>query len=218
LKAEPVNRNSWSVWGIEELRAIDPSHSLEQADLVAGCLSGDRAAQRGFYERYARFIVRAARRLGTPPDEVEDVVQEVFSVAFRKLADFKQGELSTWLYRICHNRVQHRHRARRIRDAFYRVFGRGVSPGFGAPEVEDPERGVSRADAERRVSEILARMSKKKREVFVLFEIEGLSGEAIAERVGCPLDTVWSRLYHARREFGRIGRARDVLERVRGDR
>jgi RNA polymerase sigma-70 factor (ECF subfamily) len=207
--------NSWTVRGTEELRAIDPDHPLEQADLVAGCLGGDRAAQRGFYERYARFVLRTARRLGTPPDEVEDVVQEVFSVAFRKLGEFKQGALSTWLYRICSNRVQHRHRARRIRDAFNRVFHRSVA---WEAALEDPERGAARADAERMVSEILSRMSPKKREVFVLFEIEGLSGEAIAERVGCPLDTVWSRLYHARREFGRIGRARDALERVRSDR
>jgi RNA polymerase sigma-70 factor (ECF subfamily) len=207
--------NSWRVQSNEELRASDPSLPLEQADLVAGCLSGDRTAQRGLYERYARFILRTARRLGTPSDEVEDVVQEVFSIAFRKLGEFRQGALSTWLYRICSNRVQHRHRARRIRDAFNRVFGRSAA---WTLDPVDPERGATRADAERMVSEILARMSPKKREVFVLFEIEGLTGEAIAERVGCPLDTVWSRLYHARREFGRIGRARRALELGGGER
>jgi RNA polymerase sigma-70 factor (ECF subfamily) len=195
----------------ESIEAIDEGKALEQADLLAACLRGDSRAQRSFYERYARFVLRNARRLGTPTDEIEDVAQEVFSIAFRKLDEFRGGELSTWLYRICSNRVQHHHRARRVRNAFARLFGGG---GWVA-ELENQEREASRNDAERFVSEILTRMSAKKREVFVLFEIEGLPGEAVAERVGCPLDTVWSRLYHARREFGRIGRARDLLERVR---
>ena len=74
---------------------------------------------------------------------------------------------------------------------------------------------MTRHEDERQFSEILARMAPKKREVLVLFEIEGLSGEAIAERVGCPLDTVWSRLYHARREFARLARSDAQRERVR---
>jgi RNA polymerase sigma-70 factor, ECF subfamily len=197
---------------LRNIAESEPDVAFEQADLLAGCLRGDRAAQRAFYERYARFILRTARRLGTPDDEVEDVAQEVFSIAFRKLDEFRRGQLSTWLYRICRNRVQHRHRARLVRQAFARLFGWG---GGWQTEGGSQERDTARGDAERRVAEILARMSAKKREVFVLFEIEGLPGEAIAERVGCPLDTVWSRLYHARREFGRIGRSRDLLERSR---
>jgi RNA polymerase sigma-70 factor (ECF subfamily) len=191
--------------------ALDEGVPLEQADLLVRCLAGDRTAQRSFYERYARFVLRTARRLGTPPEETEDVAQEVFTVAFRKMGQFHGGELSTWLYRICSHRVHHHHRARRVRQTFARLFGDAPQ----AEETQSQERAAARRDAERRVSEILALMSAKKREVFVLFEIEGLSGEAIAERVGCPPDTVWSRLFHARREFARIGRARELLERSR---
>ncbi len=194
--------------------AVTEGVPLEQSELIAGCLRGDHGAQRGFYERYARFVLRTARRLGTPAEEIEDVAQEVFTIAFRKMDRFREGRLSTWLYRICSNRVQHHHRARRVRAAFARVLGRGggeVSPGTtGTQEVE-----LSRHEAERHFSEILAHMGAKKREVLVLFEIEGLSGEAIAERMGCPLDTVWSRLFHARREFARLARARAQRERMR---
>ena len=49
-------------------------------------------------------------------------------------------------------------------------------------------------------------MSPKKREVFALFELEGLSGDEIAERVDCPVDTVWTRLHHARKQFVKIAR------------
>jgi len=192
----------------------DEGASLEQAELLERCLRGEGAAQRDFYERYARFVLRTARRLGTPPEEIEDVAQEVFSIAFRKMDRFREGQLSTWLYRICSNRVQHHHRARRVRWAFARVLGSGASGSLGS-EPGLQERELTRQEDERQFSEILARMSPKKREVLVLFEIEGLSGEAIAERVGCPLDTVWSRLYHARREFARLGRSDALRERER---
>jgi RNA polymerase sigma-70 factor (ECF subfamily) len=183
----------------------------EQTELLARCRSGDGGAQRAFYERYSPLVLRMARRLGTPPEELEDVVQEVFAVAFRKLPKFTGSEPSSWIYRICALEVQHRHRTRRVRQAISRIFDSGLAPA----NIESQERVTARHEAERRVGEILQRMNPKKREVFVLFEIEGLSGEAIAARIGCPVDTVWTRLFHARREFARIGRARDLFERSR---
>jgi RNA polymerase sigma-70 factor (ECF subfamily) len=193
------------------LTALDPDAPLEQLDLLAGCLTGDSAAQNSFYERYADFVLRTVRRLGTPPEEVEDVAQEVFTIAFRRLDRFQGGQLSSWLHRICSNRVHYHHRSRRVRRAIERVFGMDSSQ----EETESPERSRSQLDAERGVSEILARMSPKKREVFVLFEIERLPGDVIAERVGCPVETVWSRLHYARSEFARIGRALNLLEQMR---
>jgi RNA polymerase sigma-70 factor (ECF subfamily) len=179
---------------------------FDQQALIERCLAGDKAAHRAFYDRYAAFVLKTARRLGIERDEVEDVAQEVFSVAFNRLSTFKTGELTTWLYRICSNRVTDRYRRQGIR--------RGLASLLGADSAQSPptaERDVERHEAEQRVSEILSRMSPKKRDVFVLFEIEGLSGDQIADRVGCPVETVWTRLFHARREFGRIGRARGFL-------
>jgi RNA polymerase sigma-70 factor, ECF subfamily len=191
--------------------AVEEGIPLEEADLLDRCRRGDAAAQRVFYDRHARFILRAARRLGTPPEEIEDVAQEVFTIAFRKLGQFQGGQVSTWLYRICSHRVQHHHSARRVRQALARLFGASAPRG----DSGEQERATERRDAERRVSQILARMSPRKREVLVLFEFEGLPGEAIAERVECPLETVWTRLFHARREFARIGRAQALLEKAR---
>jgi RNA polymerase sigma-70 factor (ECF subfamily) len=196
----------------DEAGSGDLPGDLPQAldDLIVRCRLGEPAAQRELYDRYAVFVARAARRLGTPPEELEDVAQEVFWVVFRKLGQFRRGDAASWIYRICQREVQHRHRSRRIRRALARIFGAGTAPA----EIEGQERVALRHEAERRVGEILAAMSAKKREVFVLFEIEGLSGEAIAERIGCPLDTVWTRLFHARREFTKIARARDFLQRA----
>jgi RNA polymerase sigma-70 factor (ECF subfamily) len=186
--------------------------TFDQKGLIERCIAGDPAAHRAFYDRYAGFVLRTARRLGIEQDEVEDVAQEVFSVAFSRLHTFKTGELTTWLYRICSNRVTDRHRRRGIRRTLAHLLGGDSSQQHPAAQ----ERDLERNEAERMVSEILSRMSAKKRDVFVLFEIEGLPGDQIAARLGCPVDTVWTRLFHARREFERIGRARRLLGKMEG--
>ena len=66
-----------------------------------------------------------------------------------------------------------------------------------------------------RVGRILAKLSQKKRDVFALFELQGLSGDEIAEHLQIPVDTVWTRLHHARIEFAKVGRSLDVLEETR---
>ena len=57
-------------------------------------------------------------------------------------------------------------------------------------------------------------MAPKKREVFAMFELEGLSGEQIAERIGCPVNTVWTRLHHARKDFLKNARRLGCLDEV----
>ena len=182
------------------------SLDVDDVEWVARCKAGDRAAFRQLYERHFRSVHRTAQCLGTPPGELEDVGQEVFSHAFRSLDRFSGGNFGHWLHRICANVVTDHHRKRRVRETFGRFWSaesaEPVAPGPG------PEGEVERAQAEQHVAKILARMRPKQREVFALFELEGLSGEEIADRVGCPVNTVWTRLHHARRDFVRIGEKR----------
>lgn len=185
--------------------------SQDDLALVLRCREGDRAASRGLYEKHAAFVMNTARSLGTPPAESEDVAQEVFLIAFRRLDRFTTGQLRTWLYRICANVVSDHHRRRRVRQAFASLLPDGRAPDSPAPGPT-PEGHVARKQAQEKVSQILARMSPKKREVFALFELDGLTGPEIAERVGCPVDTVWTRLHHARRDFARIGKKRGLLD------
>jgi RNA polymerase sigma-70 factor, ECF subfamily len=181
---------------------ISPDFSL-----LSRCRAGEAAAWRELYDAHFDFVHRVSRRLGTPDGELDDVVQETFLVAFRKLTDFQSGRFTTWLYRIAANVVSGRHRRRRIREAFGALFGRSEEEAVArAPDGEYEAR-----EAELHVAQVLARMAPKKREVFALFELEGLSGEEIAERVGCKVDTVWTRLHYARKDFERIARKRGVL-------
>jgi len=135
------------------------------------------------------------------------VVHEVFIVVLKKIDQFRDGRFTTWLYRITANVVSHRHRKRRTRRALADMAQRiGLA---GPPTPEDVSSAASDARA---VEQILERLSPKKRAVFALFELEGLSGEEIAEREGCPVNTVWSRLRHAREDFCRIGSKMGLLE------
>jgi RNA polymerase sigma-70 factor (ECF subfamily) len=135
-------------------------------------------------------------------EEVDDVTQEVFSIAFRNIDRARPGELSAWLFRITSNRVTDHHRRTRVRRAFLRLL---------APQVQrsapGPDRALMRKDAEQQVARVLSRMRPKKRDVFVLFELEGLTGDEVADRLDIPVATVWTRLFHARREFARLARS-----------
>ncbi len=178
-------------------------------ELVAQCRTGDRLASRELYDRHFAIVQRLARRLGTPPGEVDDMTQEVFARAFNRLDQFKAGNFGDWIRRICANAVTDLHRSRGVRQAFaaltLRRSGEETDLGPG------PEAQAGQREAERQVGMIVARMRPKQREVFVLFELEGLSGEEIAGVVGCPLNTVWTRLFHARKAFVHIGRKRGFV-------
>ncbi|MBI5548672.1 MAG: RNA polymerase sigma factor [Deltaproteobacteria bacterium] len=169
------------------------------AALLARCQQRDERAWKELFEAHFAFAYGVARRLGTPPGEVEDVCQEAFVVVFRKIGDFQHGRFSTWLYRIVANVVSDRHRRRRFREAM-RSLAESVLPASLAP-APTPEAALQQRDAETAVNRVLERMAPKKREVFALYELESLSGEEIAERVGCKLETVWTRLHYARKEF-----------------
>src|SRR5207302_11374975 len=164
-------------------------------------------AFRALYDAHFDQVWRACRRLGLPEADAEDAAQDTFVVAMRKLSNFDNGKLPTWLYRIAANLVSARHRKRRVREALRALWLRGDEP-----QAPSAEQAYQVREAGRHVSEVLARMAPKKREVFALFELEGLTGEEIAERVGCKVDTVWTRLYHARRDFQRIARKRGLIE------
>lgn len=176
------------------------SHVMD--GLVERCRERDASAWRELYEAHVDFVHRVAWRLGTPDAELDDVVQDVFTIAYRRLDQFEDGRFTTWLYRICANVVSARHRHRRVRRVFAALLPWVITP---AAE-EAPGRARERADAGRSVQRVLEQMAPRKREVLVLFELEALSAREIAERLGCPENTVFTRLHHARREFKDIAR------------
>src|SRR4029077_13883043 len=102
-----VNRDTGS------LSALDPA---DEADLIARCRADERAAHDEFYHRFRRQVAGNLIRVIGDRNDLDDLVQEVFVIAFRGLDKFRgDARLSTWLYRICVNVALGRIRTRKRR-------------------------------------------------------------------------------------------------------
>ncbi len=161
------------------------------------------------YAKWFHEVSRWARAFGGLDADLDDLTQEVFLVVRRKLAQFDGKNLSGWLYRIAQRTVRDYRRRAWFRGLLRTKTDRISEPESASP-ARDPAEQFERREAERFLSQILDQMSESRRTAFILFEIEGYSGEEIAELEGVPVNTVWTRLYHARKEFATlIGRARE---------
>lgn len=156
------------------------------------------------YADHADFIWRSARRLGVTEGAVEDVVQEVFLVAHRRLRDFEPGTaLKAWLWRILTNVVQTQRRTQRRKSRF---FGGGDEPDpalLSAPAAHAPDELAQRAQATRILHHLLDQLDDDKRAVFVLVELEELSVVEATAMLDVNLNTMHARLRAARRDFAR---------------
>jgi RNA polymerase sigma-70 factor (ECF subfamily) len=159
------------------------------------------------YDAHAPLVFRTARRLGVPDAHVDDVVQEVFVVVHRRLPEFdERSSVRRWIYGITVNVVQTFRRSTRRRLS--RVEAQeGIEE--LAVDSRDPERSLEKAQAVATLHALLDELDDDKRTVFVLAELESLSAPEIAEIVGIPMNTVYSRLRAARRVFN------DAIARLR---
>jgi RNA polymerase sigma-70 factor (ECF subfamily) len=130
-------------------------------------------------------------------------------IALKKIDDFEgRSSHRSWLYGISLRVVAASRRRAKVRA----LLGFGSAVEAQAVDERSPLAAIERRDAQIQVRKALSKISEKKRAVFILFEVEGLSGEEIAEAVGCPLKTVWTRLYHARQAFLRELRRQGVMD------
>ncbi len=181
--------------------ALDPA---DEADLVARCLADERAAHDEFYQRFRRQVASNLYRVLGDRSDLDDLVQEVFVIAFRGLVRFRgDARLSTWLYRICVNVALGRIRTRKRRPAAYGVVDLdAASPDPSLTErPETPEKSLERRRDRERVYAALETLAPKKRIVLYLHEIEGLDLKEIAYLVESNPVTVRTRLFYARKEF-----------------
>jgi RNA polymerase sigma-70 factor (ECF subfamily) len=158
------------------------------------------------FEEYASFVWRVLGRLGVRRSDVADASQEVFLVVHRRLASFEgRSSVKSWIYGIC-VKVAAGHR-RQVRGAHDELDedSRRVD---GTSQEQEQELDQSRAREQLR--QVLSQLDSDKREVFVLYELEELSMPEVAEALGCPVTTAYSRL-HAARKLVRAAFARRTL-------
>jgi RNA polymerase sigma-70 factor, ECF subfamily len=147
------------------------------------------------YEHHADFVWRTLQHLGVRQADLEDLGQEVFMVVHRRLSTFDgRSKLTTWLFGICLHLVQRQRRRAYLRFEFLHA---------DPPERVDastPEARYVEEESRRRLERLLDKLSPERRATFVLFEVEGMSCEEIAELTAVPVGTVYSRLHLARKQ------------------
>lgn len=149
----------------------------------------------GLYVAHASNVRQALGRLA-PELDADDLLHEVFVVAVRKCDEVSAAESPrAWLYGVAVKLAASRRRTSRVR----RFFGLETLAAHTA--VDAPSRTAEQHEAQQLVAVAMKTLTAAKRDVLVLYELEGLSGEEIALALRIPLKTVWTRLFHARREF-----------------
>src|SRR5262245_23531228 len=156
------------------------------------------------YAAHFKYVWRCLRALGVADAVLDDAVQDVFLVVQKKLEQFDgRGQLRTWLYAIA-LRIARRYRAAAAEDARRRSVDSRADDAEALREVPGPvdaEHSIEQGERLDLARRALERLDDSKREVFVLGHVEQMSAPEIAEAVGIPLNTVYSRLRAARLEF-----------------
>jgi RNA polymerase sigma-70 factor (ECF subfamily) len=151
------------------------------------------------FRRYATFVANFLARMGVPRPDLDDLVQEVFLVAHRN-GGYSPGPAkpSTYLASIAFRAATtHRRKGKTrsfVRSAEEIVMHAGDSR-FSPERDADQKRQLALLDR------ALSALDPDKRAVFVMAELQGESVVSIAEGLGIPVDTAYSRLRAARRMF-----------------
>lgn len=176
--------------------------------LVVRAQNGDTAAFTALFRRHRSVVAAIAYRMLGPSADLEDVVQDVFLQVHRSLPRFRnQSKFSTWLHRIAVNVVLMTRRRAKSRP----VYTFDETPRQEPDERILPDQHLDKLRRQRAFRRLLDKLSDKKRTVFMLHELEGMQPADIAKQVGCPVLTVRTRLFYARRELTELMRHEPAL-------
>lgn len=150
------------------------------------------------YAEHFDFVWRSVRRLGVHPPATDDVVQDTFLIAYRKLCTFEgRSSLRSWLFGIARRVVSdHRRSKRRHPEAELSEGGT-----LRTETADGPHAMTAAREAAAVLQYFLETLPDEQREVFVAIEIEQMSAPEFESASGVKLNTVYSRLRLARAAF-----------------
>jgi RNA polymerase sigma-70 factor, ECF subfamily len=171
-----------------------PAYADEQTEaLIARCLAGEEAAHTALYQQYAGIIYRLAYSLLQNQEDAEEVLQDSFEYAFRRLGQYNphKSAFKTWLYQIAVSRCRNKRR-RKWRP----TFSLNHLMGYEAQDTTTPapDEVIALNQQQRAVWAALAQLSPKLRETAVLRYYEGLTYPEIGAILGVPPKTAESRM------------------------
>ena len=191
------------------LAGAKPSDGQVEA-LVSRARAGDDAAFEVLVGKYKDRIYNYVARMVHDPTDAQDVAQETFVRTYQALPAFRgASSFQTWLYRIASNLAidtARSHRRRRWSTVSINEPLDGEEHSELGRDLEDevslgPEEELEAKEIRQQVREAIAELSDKLRPVIILYDLQGMSYQEIAQILGCPLGTVKSRLFNARNQL-----------------
>lgn len=160
---------------------------------------------RAVYRAHYGFVWHALHRFGVAAAVVDDAVQDVFVVAYRRRASYRGPSPRPWLYGI----------ARRVASNYRRSTKRRVERDQALPKATRPATNDGTREAIEGLERYLAGLGSEDRELFVLSELEGMTGPELASVTGRNVQTIYTRVRKLKVQLGEhVGE----LERVRRER
>jgi RNA polymerase sigma-70 factor (ECF subfamily) len=175
----------------------------DEARMIASILAGDSEQYHELIRPYERSVYKMALSFMKNEADAEDVAQEAFLKAFRKLSDFRgQAKFSTWLISITLNEA----RGRLRRQSIVRMEsldeppeeGGHISPALLRDWREVPSEALERQEIRQMLQDAIANLTPLYREVLVLRDVEEFSIEETANALAITAGTVKVRLHRAR--------------------
>jgi RNA polymerase sigma-70 factor (ECF subfamily) len=174
------------------------AHAID-AQLASRAAAGDDSAFTTLVTRYQPAVFRWSLMFANDPDEAEDIAQEVFVRAHRRLSQYRSdGSLEAWFYAVT------RRSANQMRRKGKRRARLALSPGARpAREVytTDPGGRVDRERATALIHEMFSKLPPRQREIFDLIDLQGLTPGEVAERTGMKPASVRANLFKARKSI-----------------
>jgi RNA polymerase sigma-70 factor (ECF subfamily) len=198
--------------------AVDPSAAAPQEidSLIERCLKGDQRAWDEIVRLYWRKVFNVAYKFVGRQDEAEDLAQDIFLKLFKSLKTFdRRANFSTWLISVSRNLcIDHYRSMRREHDVV--THDVDVVTLAHPSAVDSPHVALERRDRVALLRAALDKLAPSLRTAVMLRDIQELSYQEIAEKLGVPEGTVKSRINRGRTELARqIARLREQQETVR---
>lgn len=171
-------------------------------ELVKRVQRGDSAAFDLLVRKYQHRVVALVGRYVHDWSEAQDVAQDTFLRAYRAIGSFRgDAQFYTWLHRIAVNTAKNHlvaHNRRPPGEDIDASDAEQYETGARLRDTDTPERELMRQELERTVMKAVEALPEELRTAITLREVEGLSYDEIAEKMGCPIGTVRSRIFRAR--------------------
>jgi len=184
------------------LRAMQTARAAAAGAAGAALPASGPAELTQVYAEWADYVWRMLQRLGVKRADLEDLCHDVFLVAHRRFGEFDgRVAVNAWLFGICLRVAANYRRRARVRQQHVSAALDDEVAQVRVPAAAEPDQQLARRRAQERVQAVLAGMDLSKRAVFLMYEIEGLGCQQIADQLGVPVGTVYSRLHGARALF-----------------